>query len=293
MPKQRNLNLTLHTWQNQGLGGYDTPASETGEVYHLLHGNGLCSRVLQPLAEQLEPEGQFLFTDVPGHGLSKQGMSHRPDWNQIAESIALSIEERSSSPVIGIGHSLGGILTLLAAAQHPKLFKRIILLDPVLFPPYLLLVQRFLYYSGLSHQRGLIRAVKSRRRSWSSRPRMFDSLASKPLYQGWEPEALSAFVNYGSVTSDTDGQCTLACDPEWEAAIFTSWPTRLWSCVRQVQCPLDILVASHTYPFVSQGAKKAAKQNKQVQVHYINGSHCFAMEAVAETAKRLSVIIGE
>ena len=34
------------------------------------------------------------------------------------------------SAIIGIGHSLGGILTFLAAYRRPELFKGIIMLDP-------------------------------------------------------------------------------------------------------------------------------------------------------------------
>jgi len=36
-------------------------------------------------------------------------------------------------PVVGVGHSLGGVLTLMAAAKKPALFQNIIILDPPLF----------------------------------------------------------------------------------------------------------------------------------------------------------------
>lgn len=290
MIKKRNLDQQLAPWQKGHLGGYDTPATE-GEIFHILHGNGLCSRVLQPMAEQLDIDGQFLFTDVPGHGISQQPKVSRPDWNQMAGDIAQSLQERASKPVIGIAHSLGGVLTSIMASDNPKLFKRIILLDPVLFPQYVLSAQKFLRYTGLGKRQPLITSVLARRRSWPDQDAMLADLKSKRLYRDWDDQALSAFVQYGSKLNK-EQQVELACRPEWEANIFMSWPESVWSKFKNIDCPIDILTASHSFPFVDQGCKKAAKVNKNVTLHPIKGSHCFAMELASETAKRISVIIG-
>ncbi len=38
-------------------------------------------------------------------------------------------------PCFAVGHSFGGVLTSLILARHPELFRRAVLLDPVLFTP--------------------------------------------------------------------------------------------------------------------------------------------------------------
>ena len=40
--------------------------------------------------------------------------------------------------VIGVGHSLGGVLTLYAAIRRPDLFRALVFIDPVFLPPAVL-----------------------------------------------------------------------------------------------------------------------------------------------------------
>jgi len=41
----------------------------------------------------------------------------------------MSITLQASEPVIAVGHSLGGVLSLMASIEAPHLFKAIVLLD--------------------------------------------------------------------------------------------------------------------------------------------------------------------
>jgi len=283
----------LQKWQTATLGGYDSAGAENGSgpVYHVLHGNGFCSRTLEPLAACVSPEGQWLFTDLPGHGISPTPQESEPDWNEMADLVARSLRERASGPVIGVGHSMGGVVTLLAAAAYPSLFQRIILLDPVLFTAEVLLGQRLLRRSGLWRRTALVKAVSARRRQWSGCESMVDGLRGKSLYRDWHPLALQRFSEFG--TKESPEGISLACDPRWEAAIFGSYPRRLLSSIRRVSCRVDVVMATKSYPFIKRSVERAQRVNKNFRAHVFDGSHCFPMENPEATAQLINRILSE
>ena len=50
-------------------------------------------------------------------------------WDRLRDELREEIEKNFTKKIIGVGHSLGGILHLLVAAQNPELYQQIILLD--------------------------------------------------------------------------------------------------------------------------------------------------------------------
>lgn len=285
--------LITTQWCSADLGGFDSMA-DGEQVFHFLHGNGFCSRTLEPFAcslrQQASSKSDLLFTDLPGHGISPQSKKSQPDWNEMALQVADSIASRSNGPVVGIGHSMGGVITLLAAARFPELFSRIILLDPVLFSSEIILFQRLMRKTGLWSRTKLVNSVRKRRSQWPDKQTMIDSLRTKKLYKDWDEQALALFAEYGAKTNE-DGSVCLACSPDWEGSIFGSYPRGLWGAVRNLSVPTDIIVASQSYGFISRSVDRACRANGNVQRHDFDGSHCFPMEAPEAAARRISVII--
>ncbi|WP_430462606.1 alpha/beta fold hydrolase [Thalassolituus sp. LLYu03] len=230
------------------------------------------------MAELLNGGGDRWFTDVPGHGLSPQPHHDMPDWVAMARRVGDALAENAGGkPVVGIGHSMGGVLTMLLASERPELFSRIILLDPVLFSPEVLLFQRLARKSGLWKRSALVKAVAARRRNWPDASQMKDELAKKSLYRRWQPQALEHFVEGGS-RGATEGGVELSCNPHWEASIFGSYPRGLWKAVHSIRVPVDILVATESYGFIARAARKAQKGNANVRWQTVEGGHCFPME---------------
>lgn len=299
---------SLTPWYSDHLAGWDSPptgqsgveGTEAGQAFHILHGNGFCARVLEPVAQRIHnsyPDSQWLFTDLPGHGLTStskdtQPVITEPDWNRMAEQVAASVRRRSSEPVVGIGHSLGGVVTLLAAAQYPTLFSRLILIDPVIYSTEVLAFQAIMKTTGLWQKRAFIRRVQARQAHWPDCETAMASLRRKGLYQNWSDDALMAFVSHG-MKHHADNSLHLACAPQTEAAIFASRPRRLWPSVRQLHCPVDILVADTSYPFIRRAVKRAERLNPRVRGTMVSGSHCVAMENPEIIAAEIQRLLAE
>ena len=116
---------SLDTRQVAGLATYDCIEGE--ENRFIFFTATVCGLTLAPLAEEITGGSHpLLFTDLPGHGASEgPDVNAQPDWNDMADRVANSIAARIDRPVTGIGHSMGGVVTLLAAARYPDLFSEL------------------------------------------------------------------------------------------------------------------------------------------------------------------------
>lgn len=278
----------LTPWRNELLSGWQRLGNEQAPTVHFLHGNGFCSSTLLPVAEHFPNDWNLLFTDLPGHGESAQpDLAKMPDWRAMAKVVGDALEQRmqklGSGPVIGVGHSMGGIITLLMAAERPQLFSRIILLDPIFFSPAVVLAQKLIRYSGYWQRTALVKNVAGRRRQWPDLLSMKTDLQKKSLYKRWQEPALDAFLEGG--TRKVANGVELSCNPLWEASIFGSYPKGLWKAVKKVAIPVDILVAERSYSFIKASARKAVSINSNIHWQPVAGSHCFPMESPEQTAQ--------
>lgn len=280
------------------LFGYDRSAGE-GQPVHFLHGNGFCGLTLAPFASHMTSSDQPLFfSDLPGHGgTAGPGEPVQPDWNRMADQVADSIAALSQAPVVGVGHSMGGVVSLLAAARYPQLFARTVLLDPVLFGREVIFYQRLMRKTGLWQRSALVKSVTARRSQWPDEATMLKDLRKKKLYRDWESEALEAFVRFATrpvrATDDAKEAIELACAPAWEASIFGSYPRGLWKAVRQIQVPVDIITATDSYPFIRPAVKRAVAVNPNIHHHVFDGGHCFPMENSELAAASVSDILAD
>ena len=291
----------LVNWQQKSksqmtVNGYYRAGDASGERIHLLHGTGFSAMTLAAMASNLPIDSSIWLTDVPGHGLSTQPSKRMPNWQKMADTVADAIYQQAdvekNGPLIGIGHSMGAVLTLLAAAKYPNLFSKIILLDPVLFKNEMIVAQQLMRATGAWRQRALVKSVSNRTAKWQNMATMCDEISSKSFYKPWHPQVVEDYCQYSTITR-ADKSVQLSCDPKWEASIFGSYPKGLWQAVRKINIPVDILLAKNTYFFIPSAVKRAAKMNNNIQWQMFGEHHCFAMEQPIETAAVISTLLSQ
>jgi pimeloyl-ACP methyl ester carboxylesterase len=136
----------------------------------LLHGGGDRWQCLLPLLPTLSCRWHVYALDLRGHGKSSRvPHSYRPE-EYVGDVIAF-VQQRLNEPAILFGHSLGGWVALLAAAQLGHRVRALILGDPPLN------LDRFVESESSEERVGMWRALRDLATSKSSVSELASALA--------------------------------------------------------------------------------------------------------------------
>ncbi len=273
------------------------PLSTGGETALLAPANGFPPQVYAPLAGALRP-ALGLWGWVPRPMRADGPPPPDLQWSDLAREYAEHLDDVAPGPVIGLGHSLGGVMTLMAAVLRPEKFRAVVLLDPVIFEPRVLRAIRAWQRQGAPAESAfplarLKRGALRRRRIFPSPEEALSHFRSRPLFRDWHPQALEAYVRHGlkPVSSPSSTvQWHLAYDPTWEAAIFAAVPTDVWRWVRRLRVPGLVLFGEFSEMGTSATRCLLQRRWSGVTVHVLPGrGHLFPMEHPAEAAKAVLV----
>lgn len=195
-----------------------------------LHANGFSAStyrgVLAPLALRV------LAVDQRGHGRTRlpADPARLADWSVFAADLtALVTQLDQDTPVVLAGHSLGGTTALLAAPGLGKRVAGLALFDPVL------LRRRD---EKPSPPGPLVEGALRRRRLFGGRQEAVESYVGRGAFRTWPRETIADYVEDG-LREDENG-LTLACAPEWEAAVFAAQGSDPWAALDRLEVPLSI-----------------------------------------------------
>lgn len=282
---------SYHTRQGFTLRGYRSEASGK-PVLHMLHGNGFCSRMYQPMLQLLAAKFDLFLSDTQGHGDSDHGTAF-VGWNKSAELAAEAWQAHkgfyADVPAYGVGHSFGGILTALIHTSTSSPFTAAILLDPVLFTPAMLTVMRTLTGVRLYHKNPMAKAALRRRQHWPDRDSALAYLNNRGMFTNWHPAALAAYIDHA--LKPTEHGLSLKCLPQREADIFASYPDKLWQQLAKPCPPVHVIYGNKSYDFIGKSLSKWQKRNAAVSVEQVSGGHCFMQEDPHSAAHTIQLAV--
>lgn len=257
-----------------------------GPVIHLAHANGFPPGSYRLLAETLT--GKYHVIGLPARPLWPGSRPESaPTWRPLAQDLIEGLDGLGLSGIVGIGHSLGGVLTLWAAIRRPDLFRAVVLIDPVILPPTWLWAMRLLRTLGLKKRQPLVQSALRRRSSWPSRQACFERYRTRPFFAAWSDGALCDYVHFGTRERD-DGQVELCYPPAWEAHIFATTPTGIWRDVPKLRTRALILRGEQSNTFRPAAQRRMARRLPQAGfVTLPAAGHLLPMECPAETGSAL------
>ncbi len=219
------------------------------------------------------------------------------NWPHLVEEIhafAKPLIAAHSGPVVLVGHSLGGMLSLMLAAQFPHLAHAVVMVDA---PALGGLRARALQLSkSLSLTRKFSPGAISqkRRHTWSSLEEVHAHFLSKKVFASWDPQVLNYYVTHGTHEERTAQgvQRLLSFDRHIETQIYNSVPHNLERLLKKypLACPVSLVAARHSREMRLAGTDFTQKITKGRMI-MIDGTHLVPMEKPYVTAAAIEACI--
>ncbi|MDI6696548.1 MAG: alpha/beta hydrolase [Anaerolineales bacterium] len=252
-----------------------------GALAHFAHANGYPPQAYKPLLDLLSKN--FRILAMRQRPLWPQS---RPDtltdWRPFAADLACFLDQHYLYGIVGIGHSFGAISTLRLALQQPDRFSALVLIDPVLFPPRMILFWNLLYRSGLGWRfHPLVRGALRRRRTFESKAAMFANYRAKVVFSRMNDAALQAYVN-SLACEQPDGSISLCYPAEWEARIYVTSmlaDMEIWRNLSTLKPSVLFVRGAETDTFWESTAQKVKQLLPAAQIVSVeNTSHLLPLE---------------
>ena len=201
------------------------------------HATGFCKEVWRPVVAELRRQGvgaTALAWDARGHG-SAPPLGSPVTWWTFGRDLVDLIDELSpTTPVVGVGHSMGGATMVMAEILRPSLLAGMLLVEPVIIPPPY----------GRLDDLPLATMAARRRPTFPSREAAAASYRPKPLFRRWHPDAFAGYLE-GALRPHPDG-VALACPPEVESEVYAaSTETRIFERLDELRAPVRLLLSDH------------------------------------------------
>jgi pimeloyl-ACP methyl ester carboxylesterase len=208
---------------------------------------------------------------------------------QVADFARMEVD-KAGGLVFLVGHSLGGFLSLMAAARHPELACGVLLIDSPILGGWRANAL------GMAKTTQLIGAVspgavsRGRRNSWPSVEAAYEHFRHKKAFAHWDPQVLQDYVEHG--THDEDGKRVLSFDRAIETAIYNTVPDNLDRLLRRhpLKCPVAFIGGSHSVEMKQVGMAMTEKITKG-RIMMLDGSHLFPMEQPRATAAAIEAAL--
>jgi pimeloyl-ACP methyl ester carboxylesterase len=268
----------------------------TGTPLHFLHANGYPPTCYEPLFALMQAQYH-----VFGMTLRPLWPDSKPeelcDWNPLSDDLFRFLDEQQTGPVLGVGHSIGAIVTLRAALKQPDRFRALVLLDPVLFLPSFILAWNLARILGLGHRvHPLIPSALKRRRHFDNLDVVFRGYRKRDVFRYFSDESLRAYIS-GIARPKDGGGFELAYSPEWEAHIYYTGVWRdmeLWRNLPNLQVPTLIIRGAETDTFLERAGELVKRRQPNVQVVTVpQSTHLVPLERPAEVFEIMQSFLKE
>jgi len=256
----------------------------TGPVLHFAHANGFPPGTYRKLIGELTKRHHVVSMSARPLWPDSNPVGLR-DWSIFAEDMRAELNIRGLRGIVGVGHSLGAVTSLLAAASDPGLFSAVVAVDPLILTGSYSLFWGTVKAIGMGGRIGLVRGARRRRELWSDRGEAWTTYASKKVFAGWDPEVLDDYLDAGMIELPQGG-VRLLYPREWEARIFSVAPHNLWAKLRKVSAPTLFVQGENSDTFLDAARVRVEKEVPASSTAVVaDSSHFLPMERPTELAQ--------
>ena len=218
-----------------------------------------------------------------GHDLKYPVSNNWPHLVQQLADFTQREVDKAGEPAFLVGHSLGGFLSLMAAARHPELARGVVLIDSPILGGWrantLNLIKRTQLVGSVSPGK----VSRLRRNSWPSAEAAFEHFRHKKVFTKWDAQVLQDYIAHG--THMEDGKRVLTFDRAIETAIYNTLPDNLDRLIKRhpLKCPVAFIGGRQSAEMKRIGMAMTervigAQGGGPGRIMMLDGSHLFPME---------------
>lgn len=199
---------------------------------------------------------------------------------ELADFTAAQVKKTGQAAWL-VGHSLGGFLSLMCAAQHPELGGRplrgVVLLDAPVIGGWRATGLGLAKRSRLVGSVAPGRISRKRRHQWATFDEALAHFSNKKMFALWHAQCLRDYIEHG--THDAEGQRTLSFDRAVETAIYNTLPDNLEGLLRRhpLKCPVTFIGGNQSQEIRQVGMALTEKVTHG-RIMRLDGTHLFPME---------------
>ncbi|MBV2162822.1 MAG: alpha/beta hydrolase [Comamonas sp.] len=249
------------------------------------HANSFPAGTYDYLFAQLRQRG-FDVHALPrfGHDPAYPVTDNWPYLVQQLRDFAQPLVAQWGQPALLVGHSLGGFVSLMAAAQTPELARGVLLLDSPLLGGWRATSVLAAKRSRLVDTFSPGKISRKRRIRWGSAQEALEHFQRKQSFARWHPQMLQDYIRHG-LQQDEQGQYTLWFTREEETAIYNSLPHNLGAWLRRhpLRCPVAFIGGRQSHEMRQVGMEMTERVTRG-RIMLLDGTHLFPMERPLVTA---------
>jgi len=263
------------------------------------HGNSFPASTYGVMLRELERRGfEVAAIEKFGHDPRYPVSSNWPHLvQQLADFTAAQCSQAGQGAIL-VGHSLGGFLSLMCAAQHPQLgghkIRGVVLLDSPILGGWkaaaLSVAKRARLVGSISP--GAV--SRKRKQSWANLQEVETHFRSKKLFASWDAQVLRDYITQGTRAEDgaTEGPRVLSFDRDVETAIYNTLPDNLDALLKKhpLRCPAAFIGGRASLE-MRQVGMALTQTVTHGRIMMLDGSHLFPMERPAASAAAVEAAV--
>ena len=273
-----------------------TKSVPSGEPLVLFfHGNSFPASTYNVMLNALRDRGMQVKTlEKIGHNPAYPVTSNWPHLVEEVHAFAKPLIDLHTGPVVLVGHSLGGMLSLMLAAQYPALAHAVVMVDAPAVAGWQANLLHLSKKLSLTAKYSPGAVSKKRRNQWGSLEEVRQHFRSKKNFARWQPQVLEDYITHGTQEVTVNGQVTRAlsfsCDIE--TLIYNAVPHHLEGLIKRhpLKCPVSLVAARHSQEMKLAGMEFTKRITKG-RITIIDGTHLVPMESPLATAAAVEAAI--
>lgn len=254
----------------------------TKPIIHFSHGNSYPAGSYTRFLSYLQGDFDIRAVDMYGH---HPEYPVSDGWPKLVEELITRLEGYGE-PAILLGHSLGGMLSMMAAKQRPELVRCVVMLDSPVVAGWRALLLRLSKGKSWADNFSPAKFSLRRRHIFPDVAAAREHFIGKPMFAAWAPGVLEDYLEHGLESHPQGVQ--LRFRREIETEIYRGLPHHLGSLMnKDYPVPIGFVggVDSVELRQAGLGATRALVGENFLE---IEGGHLFPMET-PEKAARLTL----